>query len=136
MNFEFEDFVIREVGHEQRTMQTSKKVNNVLTDVTIFQVKGLNESFDLLYCVGKNGDSWVVAEKIESLSHHLHRAQKTRMSIEKFKGNNYCRLWQEVKKGKDWSQTKKSLPLSEFGIHPPCPTLNTIAHSSSSICMN
>ena len=75
MNFEFEDFVIREVGHEQRTMQTSKKVNNVLTDVTIFQVKGLNESFDLLYCVGKNGDSWVVAEKIESLSHHLHRAQ-------------------------------------------------------------
>ena len=50
MNFEFEDFVIREVGHEQRTMQTSKKVNNVLTDVTIFQVKGLNESFDLLYC--------------------------------------------------------------------------------------
>lgn len=53
MNFEFEDFVIREVGHEQRTMQTSKKVNNVLTDVTIFQVKGLNESFDLLYCVGK-----------------------------------------------------------------------------------
>ncbi|RDG22795.1 hypothetical protein [Lactococcus cremoris] len=133
MNFEFEDFVIREVGHEQRTMQTSKKVNNVLTDVTIFQVKGLNESFDLLYCVGKNGDSWVVAEKIESLSHHLHRAQRTRMSIEKFKGNNYCRLWQEVKKGKDWSQTKKSLPLSEFGKYSKNPIRKTFSELGAKI---
>ena len=36
MDFEFEDFVIREVGHENRKMQTSKKMNNVSTDVTIF----------------------------------------------------------------------------------------------------
>lgn len=55
----------------------------------------------------KNGDSWVVAEKIESLSHHLHRAQRTRMSIEKFKGNNYCCLWQEVKKVKIGAKLRK-----------------------------
>ncbi|WP_282799307.1 hypothetical protein [Lactococcus lactis] len=52
MDFEFEDFVIREVGHENRKMQTSKKVNNVSTDVTIFKVKGFDLSFDLLYCRG------------------------------------------------------------------------------------
>lgn len=107
MNFEFEDFVIREVGHEQRTMQTSKKVNNVLTDVTIFQVKGLNESFDLLYCVGKNGDSWVVAEKIESLSHHLHRAQRTRMSIEKFKEIITAAFGKKLKKVKIGAKLRK-----------------------------
>ena len=85
MDFEFEGFVIREVGHENRKMQTSKKVNNVSTDVTIFKVKGFDLSFDLLYCRGENGDVWVVAEKIESLSKHLHRAQRTRMSIENYK---------------------------------------------------
>lgn len=53
MDFEFEGFVIREVGHENRKMQTSKKVNNVSTDVTIFKVKGFDLSFDLLYCRGK-----------------------------------------------------------------------------------
>ena len=30
MDFEFEDFVIREVGHENRKMQTSKKTTSVL----------------------------------------------------------------------------------------------------------
>lgn len=100
MDFEFEGFVIREVGHENRKMQTSKKVNNVSTDVTIFKVKGFDLSFDLLYCRGENGDVWVVAEKIESLSKHLHRAQRTRMSIENYKEKQYCRLWQEVKKMK------------------------------------
>lgn len=49
MDFEFEDFVIREVRHENRKMQTSKKVNNVSTEVTIFKVK----RFDLLYCKGE-----------------------------------------------------------------------------------
>lgn len=77
-----------------------KKVNNVSTDVTIFKVKGFDLSFDLLYCRGENGDVWVVAEKIESLSKHLHRAQRTRMSIENYKEKQYCRLWQEVKKMK------------------------------------
>ena len=74
MDFEFEDFVIREVRHENRKMQTSKKVNNVSTEVTIFKVKGFDLSLDLLYCRGENGDVWVVAEKMESLSKHLHRA--------------------------------------------------------------
>ncbi len=41
MDFEFEGFVIREVGHENRKMQTSKKVNNVSTDVTILKSKAL-----------------------------------------------------------------------------------------------
>lgn len=121
MDFEFEDFVIREVRHENRKMQTSKKVNNVSTEVTIFKVKGFDLSFDLLYCRGENGDVWVVAEKIESLSKHLHRAQRTRMSIENYKEKQYCRLWQEVKKDEDWSRTKKSLPLSELGKYSKNP---------------
>ncbi|BDH83197.1 hypothetical protein [Lactococcus lactis] len=121
MDFEFEDFVIREVGHENRKMQTSKKVNNVSTEVTIFKVKGFDLSFDLLYCRGENGDVWVVAEKMESLSKHLHRAQRTRMSIENYKEKQYCRLWQEVKKDEDWSRTKKSLPLSELGKYSKNP---------------
>jgi len=121
MDFEFEDFVIREVGHENRKMQTSKKVNNVSTDVTIFKVKGFDLSFDLLYCRGGNGDVWVVAEKMESFSKHLHRAQRTRMSIENYKEKQYCRLWQEVKKDEDWSRTKKSLPLSELGKYSKNP---------------
>lgn len=55
------------------------------------------------------------------------------MSIEKFKGNNYCRLWQEVKKGKDWSQTKKSLPLSEFGKYSKNPIRKTFSELGAKI---
>lgn len=121
MKFEFEGFNICEVGQEQRRMQTSKKVNNILTEVRVFRATRGSISFELLHCTGSNGDTWVVAENVVAESEHLHRAQRTRMSIEKFENQQYCRLWQEVKKDKDWSQTKKRLPLSEIGKYSQTP---------------
>ncbi|RZI48706.1 hypothetical protein [Lactococcus kimchii] len=133
MSFEFEGFIIQKAGCEKRLMQTAKKVNNVSTQVTIFHAKRADLALDFLYCQGANGDTWIVAENVESLSPHVHRAEKTRMSVDKFEEKHYCRLWQEVKKNEDWSQTKKSLPLSELGKYSTLPLRTRFADFGATV---
>ncbi len=55
MKFEFEGFNICEVGQEQRRMQTSKKVNNILTEVRVFGATRGSISFELLHVLEATG---------------------------------------------------------------------------------
>lgn len=114
--FQFEGFNIRLRAEEQRRMETAKRVKDVETKVLVFEVSTQETHFDLLYCQAINQDYWITIENVESPSKHLQRLdRRVRMSIDFYKDNAYCRLWQELKEGDNWSKRKKVLSLAEFG---------------------
>lgn len=115
-NFQFDGFNIQLKAEEQRRMETAKRVKDVDTRVLVFEVSREDTRFDLLYCQAVNKDYWISIENVESPSKHLQRLdRRVRMSIDFYKNNAYCRLWQELKSGDNWSKRKKVLSLANYG---------------------
>lgn len=115
-NFQFEGFSIKLKAEEQRRMETAKRVKDVETRLLIFEVSNQDTCFDLLYCQAENQDYWISVENVKSPSQHLQRLdRRVRMSVDFYKDKAYCRLWQELKDGDNWSKRKKTSSLEDFG---------------------